>query len=241
METCSVDDLHRLARAKLGTVPEGEQLAPFDRALIRLGLAVSVTALSPFSLSAEIDAAFDQGASPSQVQEVVALVSGLGVHSLMVSAVKVLDAARHRGLLANDDSLDEDRSALWASRVGSDPFWTEFERESPGFLKALLILSPDIFVGFFDYCAIPWKSGTVSAQTKELIAMASDATPDHRFGPGFRVHLGNAIKLGCGRKAILETLNIAAAGRHIAEYPSYSPESVDVPDKRNPFNCRDYS
>ncbi|WP_445785147.1 carboxymuconolactone decarboxylase family protein [Sphingorhabdus sp.] len=211
METCSVDDLYRLALTKLSAVAEGEQLALLDRALIRLGLAASVTALNPFSLSAEIDAAFDQGASPSQVQEVVVLVSGLGVHSLMLSAEKVLEAARHRGLLVNDDGLDEERSALWESRVGNDPFWAEFEREIPGFLKAMLILSPDIFVGFFDYCAIPWKSGTVSAQTKELIAMASDATPDHRFGPGFRIHLGNAIKLGCSRKAILETLDIAAA------------------------------
>ena len=211
METCSVEDLYRLALTKLSAVAEGEQLALLDRALIRLGLAASVTALNPFSLSAEIDAAFDQGASPSQVQEVVVLVSGLGVHSLMLSAEKVLEAARHRGLLVNDDGLDEERSALWESRVGNDPFWAEFEREIPGFLKAMLILSPDIFVGFFDYCAIPWKSGTVSAQTKELIAMASDATPDHRFGPGFRIHLGNAIKLGCSRKAILETLDIAAA------------------------------
>lgn len=211
METCSVDDLYRLALTKLSAVAEGEQLKLLDRALIRLGLAASVTALNPFSLSAEIDAAFDQGASPSQVQEVVVLVSGLGVHSLMLSAEKVLEAARHRGLLVNDDGLDEERSALWESRVGNDPFWAEFEREIPGFLKAMLILSPDIFVGFFDYCAIPWKSGTVSAQTKELIAMASDATPDHRFGPGFRIHLGNAIKLGCSRKAILETLDIAAA------------------------------
>lgn len=211
METCSLDDLHRLALAMLSAVAEGEQLAPIDRALIRLGLAASVTALNPFTLTGGIDAAFDQGASPSQVQEVIALVSGLGVHSLMFSAVKVLETARHRGLLANDDNLDEERGALWDSRVGNDPFWTEFEREIPGFLKAMLILSPDIFVGFFDYCAIPWKSGTVSAQTKELIAMASDATPDHRFGPGFRIHLGNAIKLGCSRKAILETLDIAAA------------------------------
>ena len=211
MDTSSVEDLYRLALTKLSAVAEGEQLALLDRALIRLGLAASVTALNPFSLSAEIDAAFDQGASPSQVQEVVVLVSGLGVHSLMLSAEKVLEAARHRGLLVNDDGLDEERSALWESRVGNDPFWAEFEREIPGFLKAMLILSPDIFVGFFDYCAIPWKSGTVSAQTKELIAMASDATPDHRFGPGFRIHLGNAIKLGCSRKAILETLDIAAA------------------------------
>ena len=141
----------------------------------------------------------------------IALVSGLGVHSLMISAVIVLEEAQRRGLAPGGDMLDAERQALWDARVGDDPFWTNFEREMPGFLKAILILSPDIFTGFFDYCAIPWKSGTVPARVKELIAMASDATPAHRFGPGFRVHLGNAIKLGCGRAEILEALNLAAA------------------------------
>jgi hypothetical protein len=149
METCSVDDLYRLALTKLSAVAEGEQLKLLDRALIRLGLAASVTALNPFSLSAEIDAAFDQGASPSQVQEVVVLVSGLGVHSLMLSAEKVLEAARHRGLLVNDDGLDEERSALWESRIGNDPFWAEFEREIPGFLKAMLHALKAAFQGFY--------------------------------------------------------------------------------------------
>lgn len=211
METLSVDDLSDAALDRLGAVAAGDPLAPLERALIHLGLAASVTALDRSALSVAIAGAFDQGATPAQVQEVIALVSGLGVHSLMVSAVTVLDAARQRGLLSTDDALDAERQALWDARVGDDPFWIGFEREVPGFLKAMLILSPDLFSGFFDYCAIPWKSGAVSARTKELIAMASDATPAHRFGPGFRIHLANAIKLGCGRAEILETLDLAAA------------------------------
>src|SRR3546814_8188427 len=98
----------------------------------------------------------------------------------MISAVVVLEEARLRGLIAVDDTLNAERQALWDARVGDDPFWIDFEREMPGFLKAMLILSPDIFTGFFDYCAIPWKSGAVPARVKELIAMASDATPAHR-------------------------------------------------------------
>ncbi len=41
--------------------------------------------------------------------------------------------------------------------------------------------------------------------------MACDACPTHCFGPGFRVHLTNAIALGVSRQAILEVLDIAAA------------------------------
>ena len=110
-------------------------------------------------------------------------------------------------------SADTKRLAevMAASSGADDPFWTEFSEELPGFLPAMLRLSPDIFAGFFAYCAIPWRSGTVRAKVKELAALACDAAPSHCFRPGFRVHLKNAIKLGVGRGAIFQTLDIAAA------------------------------
>lgn len=211
MEMLFLPYLRKTTLNSLRGVAEGTPLTPLPRALIQLGLAASVTSLDRGALTTAVAAAFDRGATPTQVQEVIALVSGLGVHSLMISAVVVLEESQRRGLITNSEALDADRQILWDARVGDDPFWADFEREMPGFLKAMLILSPDIFTGFFDYCAIPWKSGAVPARVKELIAMASDATPAHRFGPGFRVHMGNAIKLGCGRAEILEALSLAAA------------------------------
>lgn len=203
-------ELREIARAATAAAPEGDPLDPLSAALIELGVAVSVTSLDSDAIEATISRAFDAGASVAQVQEVIALISGLGVHSLMMSAVPVLSEAAARGLVEAETPLDDERKALWATYVGDDPFWTGFERELPGFLDAMLRLSPDIFTGFFEYCALPWKSGTVRARIKELIAMASDATPTHRFEPGFRVHLRNAIGLGAGRRAIEQALDIAA-------------------------------
>jgi alkylhydroperoxidase/carboxymuconolactone decarboxylase family protein YurZ len=210
METVSLYDLHQEAQDELRLVADGNPLEPLHQALISLGLAASVTSLDRSALTAAIDEAFDHGATVAQIQEVIALVSGLGVHSLMVSAVAVLEATGRRGLVQAEQTLDAERQMIWDARIGHDPFWTSFESEMPGFLHALLILSPDIFTGFLDYCAIPWRSGTVPAKIKELTAMACDAAPTHRFRPGFRVHLKNAIKLGVGRTAILQTLDIAA-------------------------------
>ncbi|MDE2301231.1 MAG: carboxymuconolactone decarboxylase family protein [Sphingomonadales bacterium] len=203
--------LHEEARARAAACPEGTPLDPAAAALIALGVAASVTALDRDAIGRTIAGAFDAGASVAQVQEVLALVSGLGVHSLMASAGAVLDEAARRGLVVADAPLDAEREALWQRHVGSDPFWTGFAREVPGFLDSLLRLSPDIFTAFFDYCAVPWRSGTVRAATKELVAMACDACPSHRFRPGLRLHLANAIKLGVGRRAIGQALDIAAA------------------------------
>jgi len=210
MPSVSLSFLREEAERACAGIDAGEQLDALSSSLVSLAVAVSVTLLDRRLIDVGISAAFDAGASIEQVQEIIALSSGLGVHSLMASSVAVLDEASRRGLLDETAPLDERRKALWDQYVGNDPFWDAFTLHVPGFLTAMLRLSPDLFVGFFEYCAIPWKSGTVRGKVKELAALACDATPSHRFAPGFRVHLANAIKLGVGRKAIMQALDIAA-------------------------------
>lgn len=216
MSDISVEDLRTEADELMQGLPEGEELPPLACALIRLAVVASVTTLDRSAIDEAINASFTAGADTAQVQEIIALVSGLGVHSLMVTSSHLLEAAAKRGLIDVTAPLDAERQALWDRHVGDNPYWDAFSDELPGFLEALLRLSPDTFSGFFDYCAIPWRSGSVRARTKELAALACDATPSHRFRPGFRVHLNNAIALGIGRRAIMQALDIAAAapGHH---------------------------
>ena len=210
--------LHALrdhAANAIADLPEGEPLDPVSRALIELGLAVSVTSLDSDAARACLNKAFDAGASLDQVQEIIALVSGLGVHSLIFSQAMVLAEAGGRGLIDPRAPLDAERQALWDRYVGTDPFWNGFERENPGFLDAMLRLCPAQFSAFFDYCAVPWNIGSVRAVIKELAAMACDIAPTHAFGPGFRVHLANAKALGASRAQITQALDLAAAApRH---------------------------
>ncbi len=206
----TLDDLHARAQARIAELEEGESLTSLDEALIELGVSASVCALDRAVIEAAIKKASAAGASAEQLQEVISLVSGVGVHSLMVTAPAILSINRE-GASGPLPPLSKAQQALWDRYVGEDPFWTGFEHELPGFLDAMLRLSSDQFAAFFEYCAVPWKSGTVRAKTKELVAMACDAMPAHRFLPGFNLHLGNAIALGVGRKAILRALEIAAA------------------------------
>ncbi|MFA7585360.1 MAG: carboxymuconolactone decarboxylase family protein [Novosphingobium sp.] len=203
----TVDELRTLARNAVAT--PGDPLDPLDMQLIRLAVAASVTSLSRDAIQHAVTEAFAAGASPAQIQEILSLVSGLGVHTLMVTARMVLDHARTAGF-AITDTLTPQQQALWDQHVGNDPFWASFEKELPGFLRSMLLLSSDQFIAFFDYCAVPWKSRQVRARTKEIAAMACDATPAHRFLPGFRLHLANAVTLGAGHLAIEEALAIAS-------------------------------
>jgi len=207
-----LDDVRREALRLMADAPEGEPLSAESAVLIDLAVTASVTSLDPVAIGAALDRALDAGASADQIQEILALVSGMGVHTLMMTTASLADRLRTRGALDDTVPFDARRQELWDRHVGSDPYWIAFEEQVPGFLRALLRLSPPLFEGFFAYCALPWTMGRqVRALTKELAALACDATPTHRFLPGFRLHLLNALKLGAGRRAVLDTLAIAAA------------------------------
>ncbi len=206
-ETVELSELRALADRLLPIEQGSRLLQPLERALIQVGVCASVTALNRGALKLAISRAYLDGATATHLQEIVSLVSGLGVHSLMISAAEILQRADDPSLNA---PLSDEQRGLWDRYVGSSSFWNRFEQEMPGFLEAMLRLSAEQFVAFFDYCAIPWKGNAVSAVLKELTAMATDAVPGHRFLPGFRLHLGNAIKLGASRGMVFEALDIAA-------------------------------
>ena len=200
----TIEQISQTAEKLMASAPEGDPLDTVSAALIDFGVAASVTALDSAAIERTMNTAITAGATIAQIEEVIALVSGLGVHSLMMTMAAL--QARSGDLAP----LDAERQALWARHVGDDPYWAGFEREFPGFLDAMLRLSPATFEGFFRYCAIPWANNHVRARTKELVALACDASPSHRFMPGFRLHMANALKLGIGKRAIRETLAIAA-------------------------------
>lgn len=217
MSSLTCEELAELARSRLETVAEGEPLDAFDTAMIELGLAASVTALDRDAIAFGVEKAFAAGASAVQVQEIVTLVSGLGVHSLMATSALIARVATAHGW-DQTGALGEEQEALWRRHVGDDPYWIEFRAAMPGFLEALVRLSPAQFEAFFAYCKLPWTTRSVPARTRELVALACDATPAHRFAPGFLLHLDNAIKIGVGRRAILAALDLA---RHAPVHRGY--------------------
>ncbi|WP_185267512.1 carboxymuconolactone decarboxylase family protein [Halopseudomonas xiamenensis] len=207
----TLDSIHRVVQEIVKDVKEGEPLSELDAVLVGLAVRASPSALDVVGVDKYVRLALDAGATSAQVHETLVLVSGLGVHTLMAGSPIVASVLLERNDPLMLEPFDSQRQKLWSTYIGNDPFWNSMEREVPGFLESLLRQSPDAFEAFFQYCAVPWKTAALRAYIKELISLAVDASPTHRFLPGLRLHLANALQLGVGRKAILQTLAIAAA------------------------------
>lgn len=207
----TVEELRAEAEHRLLEVEEGAGLAAADAALIRLGLAASPTCLDAGAIDRAGAEALAAGVAGPALHEVIVLVSGLGVHTLMQASGRIARLRAQAGDTALPAELPAEAEPIWRRRVGEDPYWNTFQEIVPDFLDPLLRQSPPAFEAFFDYCALPWHRRTLSGLQMELISLAVDCCPTHRFRPGFLLHLRNAIGLGAGRRAILAALDIAAA------------------------------
>lgn len=193
----------------LADAPPGEPLAPVVRSLIAYAVCSSVTTLDLGGARRAAEAALDEGATPGQLHEVLTLVSGLGVHTLMEGTRDLADIVTRRG--GDIPEIDDGRVELRQRLTGSaTSFWEAFETHVPGFLDALLRLSPEVFEGFVDYGALPARTRQLRPMVKEIISVAVDALPNHRYMPGLRLHLADALRLGAGRAEIIEALDLAA-------------------------------
>jgi alkylhydroperoxidase/carboxymuconolactone decarboxylase family protein YurZ len=193
----------------LAQAPPGQPLSSLDRALVRYAICSGVTILDLAGARRYAEAALDLGATPAQLHEVLALVSGLGVHTLMEGSRELADLVVRRG--GGLPAVDEPRQELRDRLLGSGTYWEAFEQHVPGFLDALLRLSPEAFEGFISYGSIPARTRQLPMLLKEIIAVAVDALPNHRYLPGLRFHLANALRLGAGRAEMLEAIDLAAA------------------------------
>lgn len=205
----SVDDIKHEALEMLRDVDEGKELDEKEIALMSLAVRASPSVLDKEGARSFAIKALDAGASSEEVHEVLVLISGLGVHTLMEGSRMLAGVLQERGSDILEVPLDQNRQKLWDQFVGDDSFWDVMGEEVPGFLDALVRLSPEAFKGFMEYCAVPWRTAALRARVKELISLAVDASPSHRYLPGARLHILNAIKLGVGRRAILQALDIS--------------------------------
>jgi alkylhydroperoxidase/carboxymuconolactone decarboxylase family protein YurZ len=205
----TVPELRAEVEAMLDGVPAGEPLDGRREALVEFAIRATPTVLHGPELTTTAAAALDAGVTPEQLHEALMFVSGIGLHSVIEGTRRLGDLFAERDEDLVTRPLDADRQALLDRYV--DDSLARFETAVPGFFETLARVSPTAFEGFFAYRSLPWQDPLLDPLTKELMAIAVDAVPSHRFLPTLRLHVLRAIELGAGSAEILATLDLAAA------------------------------
>lgn len=208
MTTTGVTDRHVQTAIEdlLRDAPEGEPLSALEHPLIAYGVHTSVVVLDIDSAHHHAVRALEHGATVAQLQEVAALVTGLGLHTLMAASQDLVKAAESQGHRLPE--IDHRTDELWQRYVASSAYWHSFQDKVPGFLDALRRLSPHSFETFFQVGALTFRANHLPRRTIELAAIAADTIPQHRFLPGLALHVEGALRAGAGRRQIREAVDV---------------------------------
>lgn len=189
----------------------GDGLDERTSALVTLAVRACATTLDLPGTRTHLRRALDAGVTGEQVQETLVLISGIGIHGLIATSTAVAEELRHRGHPALLGELPDDVLERWGSVVGTGGREARVSAIAPDFWSNLLRLSPAATVqALIDYRAAPWLGTALTMLQRELIGIAVDSMPSHRFLPTLRMHVLRARELGAGPAAVRQVLDIAA-------------------------------
>jgi alkylhydroperoxidase/carboxymuconolactone decarboxylase family protein YurZ len=192
--------------------PEGDGLDGPAAGLVELAVRSCATTLDLPGTREHLRLALDAGVTGEQVQEMLVLISGIGIHGLIATAGIVAEELGRRGDPAIVGGLDAERSERWKPVLDGEGREARIAAIAPDFWPNLVRLSPDQTVqAVMDYRAAPWDGTSLSMLQREYIGIAVDSMPSHRFLPTLRMHVQRARELGAGQAAVRQVLAIAAA------------------------------
>lgn len=178
------------------------ELAPKDRQLIQMALAVSSTHLDRDGAAFHIREAARLGATREELVQVCQFSTLLGIHTMpMALAVLVEEAARagHELREAAGDQADRARARFIADRG-----------VLPDDLEPLARLDPQFIDAYRELSRVVVAVGVLDPKLVELIIIALDVSTTHLFGTGARLHVRRAFELGATVGEILEVFELTS-------------------------------
>jgi alkylhydroperoxidase/carboxymuconolactone decarboxylase family protein YurZ len=208
----TVERIGREVMSLMAGAPEGEGLDDPTAGLVALAVRSCATTLDLPGTREHLRLALDAGATGEQVQEMLVLISGIGIHGLIATSGIVADELGRRGDPAVVDELDAQRSERWKEVLDGEGREARIAAIAPDFWPNLVRLSPEQTVrAVMDFRAAPWSGTALTMLQREYIGISVDSMPSHRFLPTLRMHAQRARELGAGQAAVRQVLAIAAA------------------------------
>jgi alkylhydroperoxidase/carboxymuconolactone decarboxylase family protein YurZ len=180
-------------------------LSPRMKELVLVALHGTVTALDSIAMKRHIKRAFDTGATPLDVMDVMITIAGVANHALYFAVPVLLRELKALGHPeAEPPQLGPEGQAIKDEFIRERGFWNE-QRD------VLARLMPDYFRELSTLSTQSWKYGSLSRKERELICVAIDCTVTHTFEPGLAIHIRNALRDGATPGEILDVFKLASA------------------------------
>ena len=197
---------------QMATVPvRRNHLGSKNRALVGLAASAAATHMYVPGVRRQVRAAIEAGASREELAEVLALTATLGIHACNIGVPLLLEVLEETGARTGPEPLSERQEELKADFTRDRGYWHSF-------WDGILELDPDLFEGYLNFSAFPWREGVLEPKMKEFIYCAFDAAATHLYVPGLRMHMKNALGYGATKEELMEVLEVVSLiGMHGAE------------------------
>jgi len=183
---------------------KGGALEPRMRELVNVALNASVTHLNEEELEKSTQAALAAGATPEEVEEVLQLISVLGIHALSTCMPILLDIMKERsGSDPLTATLNEKQLHEKEEFVAARGYWAST-------WDNLVRFDLDFFKAYSEFSSFPWNQGRLAPKEREFIYIAIDCSTTHLYLSGTRLHMLNALQKGATVEEIFEVIKISS-------------------------------
>lgn len=169
--------------------------------LVALASHAACTTVHEPEMRRYVGRALDAGASVEEVLGTLEMVSAIGVHAVTEGVPVLADEA---GLPTDvDDETRAKREELQSRFEDQRGYWDELWDQ-------VVQIDHDYFEAYLDFSSHPTEVGHIDPLLRELVIIAADASANHLYLPGLRIHVRNALDFGATREEVMSAIEIAS-------------------------------
>lgn len=186
------------------TLLERSAAGPLDEKTVELvGVAAHAACTTVYEpeMRRYVGRALDAGASVEEVLGTLEFVSAIGVHAVTEGVPVLVDET---GLPEEVDETERETKAELKERFTSKRgYWDELWDQ-------VLEIDHDYFEAYLEFSAHPTEAELLTPLQREFVVIAADASTNHIYLPGLRIHIKKALDYGATREEIMAVIEIAS-------------------------------